>query len=66
MIGKEQTVLVEKFNQRTGIAKGYGEHYIPVEFRASENPHNQFVKVRLESLGTGTDPFVNAIFSDRY
>jgi threonylcarbamoyladenosine tRNA methylthiotransferase MtaB len=59
MIGKEQVVLVEKFNQKTGMAKGYGEHYIPVEFRSSENPHNQFVKVRLESVGSGPDPVVN-------
>lgn len=56
MLGKEQTVLVEKFNPRTGRAKGYGEHYIPVEFNSVENPHNRFVKVRLESLGNGSDP----------
>jgi threonylcarbamoyladenosine tRNA methylthiotransferase MtaB len=58
MVGKEQLVLVEKFNQRTGMAKGYGEHYIPVEFRSTENLHNHFVKVKLESLGSGSDPVV--------
>jgi threonylcarbamoyladenosine tRNA methylthiotransferase MtaB len=61
MLGKEQTVLVERFNPKTGIAKGYGEHYIPVEFRVSDNRHNQFVKVKLESLMDGTDPVVKAI-----
>jgi threonylcarbamoyladenosine tRNA methylthiotransferase MtaB len=60
MLGKEQTVLVEKFNKKTGFAKGYGEHYLPVEFRALEDLHNQFVKVRLESLSIGTDPVIYA------
>jgi threonylcarbamoyladenosine tRNA methylthiotransferase MtaB len=50
MVGKEQIVLVEKYNPRTGHAKGYGQHYIPVEFRSTENPYNQFIKVTLESL----------------
>jgi len=58
MIGKEQIVLVEKFNQRTGLAKGYGQHYIPVEFFSTENPYNQFVKVKLGSPGGGSDPVV--------
>jgi threonylcarbamoyladenosine tRNA methylthiotransferase MtaB len=58
MVGKEQLVLVEKFNQKTGLAKGYGQHYIPVEFRSTENPHNQFVNVMLESVGSGSDPVV--------
>jgi threonylcarbamoyladenosine tRNA methylthiotransferase MtaB len=61
MLGKEQTVLVEKFNQRTGMAKGYGEHYIPVEFRSEKDPHNQFVRARLQSLGIGIDPIVKAV-----
>lgn len=62
MIGKEQLVLVEKFNQKSGIAKGYGEHYIPVEFRSAENPYNQFVKVKLESVGPGSDPCIIAAY----
>jgi threonylcarbamoyladenosine tRNA methylthiotransferase MtaB len=61
MIGKEQTVLVEKYNQKTGLAKGYGEHYIPVEFKATGNVHNQFVKVKLDSVGPGTDPVISAL-----
>ena len=58
MTGKEQIVLVEKYNQRTGLAKGYGQHYIPVEFKSGENPHNRFVKVKLTALGPGPDPVV--------
>ena len=61
MLGKEQTVLVEKYNLKTRMAKGYGQHYIPVEFRSDVNPHNQFVNTQLESLGTGTDPLVKGI-----
>ncbi len=30
MTGKEQIVLVEKYNPRSGLARGYGQHYIPV------------------------------------
>jgi threonylcarbamoyladenosine tRNA methylthiotransferase MtaB len=56
MLGKDQTVLVEKYNPKTKLAKGYGQHYIPVEFRSEEDPHNRFVKVFLESLGSGPDP----------
>jgi tRNA-2-methylthio-N6-dimethylallyladenosine synthase len=59
MIGKEQTVLVEKYNPKTKLARGYGEHYIPVEFRSEDNPHNRFVRVRLDSLGQGSDPVIN-------
>jgi threonylcarbamoyladenosine tRNA methylthiotransferase MtaB len=61
LVGKEQIVLVEKYNQKTGLAKGFGQHYIPVEFRSVENPYNQFVKVKLESLGAGSDPVVKGI-----
>jgi threonylcarbamoyladenosine tRNA methylthiotransferase MtaB len=56
MLGSEQVVLVEKYNQRTKLAKGYGQHYIPVEFKTEDNPYNNFVKVRLISVGTGSDP----------
>jgi len=60
MLGTEQTVLVEKYYPKTKIAKGYGEHYIPVEFRSEINPHNQFIRVKLESLIAGTDPVIRS------
>jgi threonylcarbamoyladenosine tRNA methylthiotransferase MtaB len=56
LIGKEQTVLVEKYNPRTHVARGYGEHYVPVEFKSHQDVHNQFVKVRLKNLSPGNDP----------
>jgi len=55
-IGKEQSVLVEKFNEKTLIAKGYGQHYIPVEFRAKAGCHNNFIKLKIVGIGDGTDP----------
>lgn len=58
MHSKEQIVLVEKYNAKNRHAKGYGQHYIPVEFHSDINIHNQFVKVRLESLSQSTDPVV--------
>jgi threonylcarbamoyladenosine tRNA methylthiotransferase MtaB len=56
MIGKEQTVLVEKYNPDNRLANGYGQHYIPVEFRSVADPHNKFCRVMLSSLGPGPDP----------
>lgn len=58
MLGTEQTVLVEKYNPKTKMAKGYGEHYIPVEFRSEFNPHNQFIRVKLEGLIDAADPVI--------
>jgi len=49
MLGKEQTVLVEKF-LKNGTVQGYGEHYLPIEFRDPAAQQNTFVKVRLDSL----------------
>jgi threonylcarbamoyladenosine tRNA methylthiotransferase MtaB len=45
-IGKEQTVLTER-SRIKGVAKGYGEHYIPVIIKNSEIERNSFVKVKL-------------------
>lgn len=45
MLGKTQTVLVEKIIN--GIAQGYGENYIPIKFPARHTEPNQFVKVKL-------------------
>jgi len=51
-IGKMQEVLVEKIDA-SGIAKGYGEHYFPVRFKADERTQlKNFRKVRIESIVT--------------
>jgi threonylcarbamoyladenosine tRNA methylthiotransferase MtaB len=56
MIGKQQTVLVEKITN--GIAQGYGENYLPVKFPAKGVSSNEFVKVVLIALENGDDPFL--------
>ena len=49
MVGKQQRVLIEKVDDK-GLARGYGEHYLPVTF-ASVNPsRNSFADVTLEGL----------------
>ncbi|WP_299581220.1 tRNA (N(6)-L-threonylcarbamoyladenosine(37)-C(2))-methylthiotransferase MtaB [uncultured Sunxiuqinia sp.] len=48
-IGRVQTVLVEKIDSK-GFASGYGEHYVPVRFKAKNCQKNTFQKVRIERL----------------
>jgi len=60
MLGKEQCVLVEKYNPKTKLARGYGQHYIPVEFRSEENIHNRFALVMLETLSEQAEPVAAA------
>ena len=60
LIGKEQTVLVEKFNPNRSLASGYGEHYIPVQFKSLPDTYNQFVRVKLTGLSRGDDPVLTA------
>lgn len=64
LIGKEQTVLVEKYIPRLKLARGYGEHYVPVEFDSIEDVHNQFIKVKLENLNPGKDPVLSGSSQD--
>lgn len=54
LIGKEQTVLIEKIIN--GQAHGYGENYVPVQFPAPSSKTNEFVKVKLTGLERGIDP----------
>ncbi len=56
-IGKNQTVLVEKVT-KTGIAKGYGEHYVPVEFRTDRIGTNYFETVTLGDITSSTRDFL--------
>lgn len=56
MIGKTQEVLIERYNPRNHMAKGYGQHYFPVELSSPDNVYNKFVPVKLVSLGSGDDP----------
>ncbi len=63
MLGKEQTVLVEKVVN--GMAQGYGENYIPIKFPSDkQNAVNTFIKVKLQNIIQGED-FVRAQSSDQ-
>ncbi len=60
-VGKEQIVLVEKVNPRTRLARGYGQHYFPVEFTGRDDWQNRFITVRLKSSGQGEDPVIRGV-----
>lgn len=62
-IGKTQDVLVEKITQ--GIANGYGQHYIPVRFKASETKKNSVHTVQLTEIrGTGENMYLVGELND--
>jgi len=48
-IGRAQDMLVEK-TDRDGNARGYGEHYIPLYFKAGVKDSNYFTKVLLKEI----------------
>ncbi len=52
-VGKTQRVLVETINGNT--AKGYGEHYIPVQFEAENLKTNTFYDVTIKEVVTDKD-----------
>ena len=56
LIGKEQLVLVEKINPQKHSAKGYGQHYVPVEFKAGPEVFNTFAKVKLTGITKSDNP----------
>jgi len=49
MLGQEQTVLVEKI-LKGGSVKGYGENYLPIQFRDPKAIQNSFVRVKVDTL----------------
>ncbi|MDF1573807.1 MAG: tRNA (N(6)-L-threonylcarbamoyladenosine(37)-C(2))-methylthiotransferase MtaB [Bacteroidales bacterium] len=59
MLGKEQRVLIEKINSQ-GMAYGYGEHYLPVQFPSPVRTKNIFREVLLEKVVPGDPPFILA------
>jgi threonylcarbamoyladenosine tRNA methylthiotransferase MtaB len=56
-IGKQQTVLVEKVN-KNGHAKGYGQHYVPVEFKPVQSGTNYFETVTIKDIISSSPDFV--------
>jgi threonylcarbamoyladenosine tRNA methylthiotransferase MtaB len=49
MIGKQQRMLVERIGG-DGVARGYGESYIPIRLKATGLEKNQFVDVEITGL----------------
>jgi len=60
MIGLTQRVLIEKINHR-GEARGYGEHYLPVQFSTALRSKNQFQEIRLDSIVPGDPPLMRGV-----
>ncbi len=58
-IGRDQLVLVEKIS-KSGIAKGYSEHYVPIAFKTGNSQNNYFQKVIPDRLLPGTDLVLSA------
>lgn len=57
-IGQEQTVLIETIDPK-GWAKGYGEHYVPVRFKAQGLNRNTFHPVVIRKVeGKGERSFL--------
>jgi threonylcarbamoyladenosine tRNA methylthiotransferase MtaB len=55
--GLKQTILVEKVN-KNGMAKGYGEHYLPVEFNPESQGNNYFQTVTIKSIAPASQDFI--------
>ena len=59
MLGKQQRVLVERVDDK-GLARGYGEHYLPVTFESRNPSRNSFADVTLEGLDQAEPPKMRA------
>jgi len=59
MLGKQQRVLIEKVNNK-GMAQGYGECYLPVQFPTTLRSKNVFQDVLLEKVEPVDTPFILA------
>ena len=60
MIGRTQRVLIEKITGK-GEARGYGEHYLPVQFPTALRSNNQFRDIRLERIIPGDPPLLRGV-----
>jgi threonylcarbamoyladenosine tRNA methylthiotransferase MtaB len=60
MLRKKQKILVEKVDGH-GMARGYGEHYLPVRFPTEDPARNRFENVILERVEQGSaSPYILA------
>ncbi len=54
LIGRTEQVLVEKV--KDGVARGYGEYFVPIEFISEEAVKNNIYSVRITGINKGEDP----------
>ena len=59
MVGKTERVLIEKVNSK-GMARGYGEHYLPIQFSTPLRTKNIFQDVVLEKVNPADTPLIIA------
>ena len=59
MLGKSQRVLVERVDG-LGLARGYGEHYLPVNFLTERQDRNWFTELTLDGIEPGESPTMKA------
>ncbi len=59
MLGKSQRVLVERVDGK-GMARGYGEHYLPVNFQTERQDRNWFTELTLDGIEPGESPTMKA------
>lgn len=58
LVGKRQRLLVERVEEREGraVARGLGEHYVPIRLEEAVVTPNRFVDVRIVGIDDGEDP----------
>lgn len=54
LIGTTEQVLVEKTGD--GMARGYGEHYVPIRFPSEQAEKNMIYPVAIKGISDGEDP----------
>jgi len=54
LIGTTEHVLVEKTGQ--GMARGYGEHFVPISFPSGQAKKNSIYPVTIKGIKDGEDP----------
>jgi len=49
MQGRSQRMLIERIDSK-GVAKGYGENYLPIRVENCPAEKNTFINIRLEEI----------------
>lgn len=60
MLGKNQRLLIENPDYK-GLARGYGENYLPLQLQANKYNKNQFINVKMIEVNTEKSPFISCI-----